>query len=66
MDSGSWILVLRCTLPGIFMAFVVVRFFVILSCLPVRRLMQKALKPAFATATVVFIYSIFFWDMSMN
>ena len=26
LDSGSWILVLRCTLPGIFMAFFVVLF----------------------------------------
>ena len=58
---GSWILVLRCTRAPAFSWHFLRYFFVILSCLPVRRLMQKALKPAFATATVVFIYSSFSW-----
>ena len=58
-DSGSWILVFRCTLPGILMVFFVVRFFVILSCLPVRRFLKKALTQAFATATVHIIFYFF-------
>jgi len=52
LDSGSWILVLRRTLPGMFMVFFVVRFFVMLSFLPVRKFLKKALTQAFATATV--------------
>ena len=53
LDSGSWILVLRCTLPGILMVSFVVRFFVILSC---QKVDAEALKPAFATAMVVFSF----------
>ena len=57
---GSWILVLRCTLPGILMVSFVVRFFVILSC---QKVDAEALKPAFATAMVVFS---FFFGISLG
>jgi len=43
------------------MAFFVVFLYLVCLALSVRRLMQKPLKPAFATATVDIIYFIYFY-----